>query len=148
MSDDEPIDETSDPQVEEEEEDDVVKAIKAEKNKPRDHPPSITCDDFIVDISFHPSKNLIAIANIVGDVLLYEYNNEETKLLNTLELHLKACRDVEFDEEGHTLYSTAKVSIILFLNFMFISQILEKNKSLFYINIYLFDKMSEQIKYY
>lgn len=89
--------------------DDVVKAIKAEKNKQRDHPPAISCEDFIVDISLHPSKNLIAIANIVGDVLLYEYNNEETKLVNTLELHLKACRDVEFDDEGSTLYSTAKV---------------------------------------
>lgn len=101
---------TSENKIEEDDdEDDVVKAIKAEKNKTRDHPPTIICEDFIVDISLHPSKNLIAIANIVGDVLLYEYNNEETKLVNTLELHLKACRDIEFDDEGTTLYSTAKV---------------------------------------
>ncbi|CAD0196199.1 unnamed protein product [Chrysodeixis includens] len=100
-----------------EDDDDVVKAIKAEKNKQRDHPPAISCEDFIVDISMHPSKNLIAIANIVGDVLLYEYNNEETKLVNTLELHLKACRDVEFDDEGTTLYSTAKVCISFYYYF-------------------------------
>lgn len=110
-------DETSENKVEEEDddEDEVIKAIKSEKNKPRDHPPNIICEDFIVDISLHPSRNLIAIANIVGDVLLYEYNNEETKLLNTLELHLKACRDIEFDNEGTTLYSTAKVCIFLYL---------------------------------
>lgn len=110
-------DETSENKVEEEDddEDEVIKAIKAEKSKPRDHPPNIICEDFIVDISLHPSRNLIAIANIVGDVLLYEYNNDETKLLNTLELHLKACRDIEFDNEGTTLYSTAKVCIFLYV---------------------------------
>ncbi|XP_063617738.1 WD repeat-containing protein 55 homolog [Cydia splendana] len=94
-------------------EDEVVKAIKAEKNKPRDHPPTITCEDFIVDISFNPAKNLIALANIMGDVLLYEYNDNETKLVNTLELHLKACRDVEFDSEGTTMYTTAKDKAIM-----------------------------------
>ncbi|XP_052756896.1 WD repeat-containing protein 55 homolog [Galleria mellonella] len=98
---------------EDEEEDEVVKAIKAEKNKPRDHPPTITSEDFIVDISFSPIKNLIAIANIVGDILLYEYSNDETKLVNTLELHLKACRQVEFDNNGLTVYSTAKDKVIM-----------------------------------
>lgn len=118
MSEDEASNEPNESKAEEEVEDDndddedeVVKAIKAEKTKPRDHPPAITCEDFIVDISLHPAKNLIAIANIVGDVLMYEYNNDETKLVNTLELHLKACRDVEFDDEGTSLFSTAKVSI-------------------------------------
>lgn len=87
-----------------------MRAIKAEKNKPRDHPPTINTEDFIVDICFHPCMNLIALANIVGDILLYEYNNEETKLINTLELHMEACRDVEFDNEGSAMYSTAKVN--------------------------------------
>lgn len=96
-----------------EDDDEVVKAIKAEKNKPRDHPPTISSDDFIVDISFSPIKNLLTLANVVGDVLFYEYNNEETKLVNTLELHLKACRDVEFDNSGLTLYSTGKVSMVI-----------------------------------
>ncbi|KAG6454023.1 hypothetical protein O3G_MSEX008482 [Manduca sexta] len=109
----------SEEQAEEEENDDsdendeLVKAIKAEKNKPRTHPPAITCEDFIVDISFSPCKNIIALANIVGDILLYEYSNEETKLINTLELHLKACRAVEFDDEGVTMYSTAKDKVIM-----------------------------------
>ncbi|RVE47761.1 hypothetical protein evm_007516 [Chilo suppressalis] len=98
---------------EEDDDDEVVKAIKAEKTKLRDHPPSISCDDFIVDISFSPVKNLIALANIVGDVLLYEYNNEETKLIETHELHLKACRAVEFNEDGCTMYTTSKDRTIM-----------------------------------
>lgn len=94
---------------EQDEEDEVVKAIKSEKLKPRDHPPPIICEDFIVDISFSPTKNLIALANIMGDVLLYEYNNDETKLLNTMELHVKACRDVEFDDDGDIMLTAGKV---------------------------------------
>lgn len=86
--------------------------MKAELNKTRDFPPSITSDDFIVDISFSPVKNLIALANIGGDVLLYEYSNEETKLLSTLELHMKACRAVEFDSDGLSLYSASKVNLL------------------------------------
>ncbi|XP_041978961.1 WD repeat-containing protein 55 homolog [Aricia agestis] len=97
--------------------DEVVKAIKDEKNKPRDHPPTIKTDDFVVDISFHPLKNIIALANIVGDVLLYDYNNDECKLVNTLELHLKSCRDVEFDDNGLTMFTTAKDKTIMATDF-------------------------------
>lgn len=38
----------------------------------------------------------------------YKYNNTETELISTLELHLKACRDIEFNDSGTTLFSTAK----------------------------------------
>ncbi|XP_072936508.1 WD repeat-containing protein 55 homolog [Epargyreus clarus] len=97
----------------EDDDDEVIKAIKAEKNKPRDHPPNIICDDAIVDICFHPANDLIAIANMVGDILLYEYNNNETVLKETIEVHTKACRDVEFDDEGTTMYSTGKDKTIV-----------------------------------
>lgn len=107
------IDNVEDVNENEDDEDEVVKAIKAEKIKPRDHPPMINCEDFIVDISFSPTKNIIALASIVGDVLLYEYSNDENKLLSTMELHLKACRDIEFNHEGTTLFSTAKDKVIL-----------------------------------
>ncbi|XP_021205571.1 WD repeat-containing protein 55 homolog isoform X1 [Bombyx mori] len=96
-----------------EEEDEVVKAIKAEKKRERDHPPSITCDEFIVDISLSPAKNIIAVADIVGDIHLYEFNTEETKLVNTLEVHLKACRDIEFNSDGNIIFSTAKDKSIM-----------------------------------
>ncbi|KAL4706033.1 hypothetical protein ACJJTC_014255 [Scirpophaga incertulas] len=96
-----------------EDDDELVRAIKEEKNKLRDHPPSITSDDFIVDISFNPIKNIIALANIVGDVLLYEYSNDETKLIDTHELHLQPCRSVEFDDDGLIMYTTAKDKAIM-----------------------------------
>ncbi|XP_012279837.1 WD repeat-containing protein 55 homolog [Orussus abietinus] len=99
---------------EDEEQDEVVKAIMKSKELHRDHPPVIVTEEFTVDLCFHPVDDLIALASITGDVLLYRYNNEETELVSTLELHLKACRDVEFSHDGKILYSTAKDrSIIL-----------------------------------
>ncbi|OWR44900.1 putative WD-repeat protein [Danaus plexippus plexippus] len=106
-------DEENDSSENDDDDDDVIRAIKQEKNKQRDHPPSIKCEDFIVDISLHPVKNIIALGNIVGDVLLYEYSNDETKILQTLELHIKACRDIEFDADGVNLFSTAKDKAII-----------------------------------
>lgn len=94
--------------IEEDEEDDTIKAIIRECNKGRDHPPPIKCEDFITDISFHPHNSIIAVASIVGDVLLYKYTNEENELMNTLELHTKACRDIEFSHDGKILFSTSK----------------------------------------
>lgn len=97
----------------EEEEDEVIKAIKKENQRQSDHPPTIQCEDFITDISFHPSDDMIAVALITGDVALYKYANEENTLLENLELHTKACRDVEFNSSGSTLFSVAKDKTIM-----------------------------------
>ncbi|XP_017789147.1 PREDICTED: WD repeat-containing protein 55 homolog [Habropoda laboriosa] len=93
---------------ENEEEDEVIKAIIRSQNANTNHPPPITTEDHVVDICFHPSSDIIAVANIVGDVYLYKYSSTDTELVSTLELHSKACRDVEFNESGTTLFSTAK----------------------------------------
>uniref|UniRef100_A0A6P7H0G3 WD repeat-containing protein 55 homolog n=1 Tax=Diabrotica virgifera virgifera TaxID=50390 RepID=A0A6P7H0G3_DIAVI len=98
---------------EEEEEDETIKAIKNESKKERDRPPNIQCEDFITDISFHPHEDLLAIANIVGDVLIYKYSNETNELVNTIELHTKACRDIEFSCDGKLLFSTSKDKSIM-----------------------------------
>ncbi|CAH0557152.1 unnamed protein product [Brassicogethes aeneus] len=92
--------ESEDEPVEDEEEDEVIKAIRRNAENKRDHPPPITTEDFITDISFHPHEDIIAIANIVGDVGLYKYTNEENTLMESLESHTKACRDVEFSYDG------------------------------------------------
>lgn len=92
-----------------EDDDDVVKAIKTERNKKRDHPPTIVIDDSVVDICFHPGRDLIAIATMLGDVLIYEYTNDEVKLTRTHELHMKPCRAIEFNDEGTVMFTTAKV---------------------------------------
>jgi hypothetical protein len=61
---------TSHDENEGEEEDDVVKAIRNEREKCREHPPDIQAEDFVVDISFHPQKDIIAAATVTGDVIL------------------------------------------------------------------------------
>lgn len=88
--------------------DEVVKAILNAKTLHRNHPPSVTLEDMITDICFHPKMDTIAVASITGDVFMYKYNNEETNLASTMELHLQACRDIEFSEDGRSLFSTGK----------------------------------------
>lgn len=98
----------------EDEEDEVVKAIMRSKEMHTNHPPPISTEDHIVDICFHPQRDIIAAASITGDVLVYKYTNTETELMSTIELHLKACRDIEYNDDGTTLFSTAKdLSIML-----------------------------------
>lgn len=93
---------------EDEEDDETVKAIIAAIKKPRTSPPEIKLDDFIADICFHPDEDIIALATITGDVHLYKYANEENTLLKKIEVHTKACRDVEFTEDGKYLVTGSK----------------------------------------
>lgn len=94
---------------EEDEDDELVKAIKAAKEIQRDHPPDIQTEDCIVDLCFHPVHDILAVASITGDVYIYNYSNDENQLMATHELHSKACRDIEFSEDGNTLFSCSKV---------------------------------------
>lgn len=48
------------------EEDDVIRAIKAATNAPRTHPPDITTEDFVIDLSFHPDRDILAAGTITG----------------------------------------------------------------------------------
>ncbi|XP_029664389.1 WD repeat-containing protein 55 homolog [Formica exsecta] len=90
------------------EENEVVKAILSGKDLHRNHPPTIILEDMITDICFHPTADTIGVASITGDIFMYKYNNEETSLVSTIELHLKACRDIEFSENGQILFSAGK----------------------------------------
>ncbi|XP_072745941.1 WD repeat-containing protein 55 homolog [Anoplolepis gracilipes] len=90
------------------EENEVVKAILNAKQLHKNHPPSIILEDMITDICFHPTADTIGVASITGDIFMYKYNNEETNLVSTIELHLKACRDIEFSEDGRILFSAGK----------------------------------------
>lgn len=55
---------------EDEEEDELVKAITASKELHREHPPDITVDDYILNVCFHPEQDLIALANVNGDIFV------------------------------------------------------------------------------
>ncbi|XP_052894658.1 WD repeat-containing protein 55 homolog [Anopheles moucheti] len=93
---------------EELEDDDVIKAIISEIKKPRSKPPDIQTEDFVVDLSFHPSKDILAVGTSVGDVLMYKYSNEQNVLAATHELHTKAVRCVEFTRDGKSIISTGR----------------------------------------
>lgn len=98
---------------ENEEEDEVLRAIISEIKKPRQKPPDIKTEDFVVDMSFHPEQDLLAVATITGDVLLYQCTNEENTLMKTLEVHEKACRTIEFTTDGKDFFTTSRCKDIM-----------------------------------
>lgn len=63
--------------IADEEEDDVIKAILAATKAPRTHPPDITTEDFVIDLSFHPDKDILAAGTITG-------RQKKTKFLDNL----------------------------------------------------------------
>ncbi len=96
-----------------EEEDDVVQAIIAATKTVRAHPPDIVTEEFIVDLSFHPNEDILAVGTITGDVIVYKYSNEENQLVSNIEVHTKAVRDIEFNWDGSTLFSVSKDKSIM-----------------------------------
>lgn len=99
-----------------EEEDDVIAKILANTKTPRTHPPDIAIDDYVVDLSFHPTEDILAAGTISGDAVIYKYSVDGNVLVNTLELHVKAIRDIEFNHDGSVLYSASKDRSILMTN--------------------------------
>lgn len=104
---------TTSTSIDDDDEDDVIAKILANTKTPRTHPPDISIDDYVVDLSFHPDEDLLAAATISGDALIYKYTVEENVLVNTLELHVKAIRDIEFNHDGTVLFSASKDRSIL-----------------------------------
>jgi len=71
-------------------------------------PGNLVCDEPIFEISFHPTRNVLAGAMISGIVDLWEYATEEGqqhKRLLQLTHHISSCRGVKFNEEGSMLFS-------------------------------------------
>lgn len=48
--------------------DEVVQAILRARERNRNHPPAIECEDGVAALSFHPSQNIIAVGSFTGDV--------------------------------------------------------------------------------
>lgn len=99
------------------EDDEVVKKILTELKKPRLKPPNITTDDFPTDLSFHPERDILAVATVTGDILVYKYTNEENTLLYTHEVHTKGIRDIEFSTDGRDLFSCSRDKSIMVTDF-------------------------------
>lgn len=107
---------TSNRTEEDDEEDDVIQRIIANSKASKVHPPDINIDDYVVDLSFHPSEDLLAAGTMTGDVLVYRYSVDECELMNTIEIHSKAIRSFEFDGDGTQIYSASKDRSIMITN--------------------------------
>lgn len=105
-----------DDEMDEDDDDEIIQKIMAETKKPRDHPPDIKTDDFVFDLCFHPARDLLAVGTIAGDIVLYKYTNDEASVVNTFEVHTKACRDMEFSDCGDYLISVSKDKSIMMTN--------------------------------
>lgn len=99
--------------ADDDDDDDIIAKILANSKAPRTHPPDINIDDYVVDLTFHPDANILAAGTISGDALIYKYSVDENVLVNTLELHLKAIRDIEFNHDGSVIFSASKDRSIL-----------------------------------
>jgi len=91
------------------EEDELIKALKAAREKKvRNCPPDIKTQDNISDLSFHPEEELVALGTIAGDLSVFSYSNEENVLKKKLKISKKNLRGVEFDESGGSLLTISK----------------------------------------
>ncbi|XP_069129880.1 WD repeat-containing protein 55-like [Argopecten irradians] len=81
----------------------AAKAVDLEK------PKNITFDGVVVDICFHPNKDVIAAGDIDGEVSIHSYSTTtENNTLMTFKHHKKACRALRFSDNGEELYTTSK----------------------------------------
>lgn len=99
------------------EDDEVVRKIITELKRERSKPKDIITEDFPTDLSFHPEQNLLAVATVMGDVMIYRYSNEENELLHTHEIHRKGIRDIEFSSSGTELLSCSRDKSIIVSDF-------------------------------
>merc|ERR1712126_370529 len=91
------------------EEDELIKALKAAREKKvRNCPPDIKTQDNVSDLSFHPEEELVALGTIGGDLSVFRYSNEENVLKKKLKISKKNLRGVEFNESGCSLLTISK----------------------------------------
>ncbi|KAB7504754.1 WD repeat-containing protein 55-like protein, partial [Armadillidium nasatum] len=74
----------------------------------RNHPPNFNTDSSILDLCFHPEKELLAAGSIEGDCLIYRYNLEKVELVTRFSHHEKSCRQICYSENGNLLYTVSK----------------------------------------
>jgi len=91
------------------EEDELIKALKAAREKKvRNCPPDIKTADMVTDISFHPEQELVALAGMAGELAVFRYSNEENELKKKLKISKKNLRGVDFDESGDSVLTISK----------------------------------------
>ncbi|XP_063955213.1 WD repeat-containing protein 55-like [Lytechinus pictus] len=72
-------------------------------------PKTITCDESVMSLKFHPKGNMLAAGLMDGSITLYSYSAEEpNEELMFEEVHKKACRAIAFSEDGKSIFSVSK----------------------------------------
>ncbi|XP_013924221.1 PREDICTED: WD repeat-containing protein 55 [Thamnophis sirtalis] len=83
-----------------------------------DTPEDIFLEAAANTIDFHPSRDIIAIGDVDGDVYVYSYSclEGENKELWSSGHHLKSCRKISFSQDGQRLFTVSKDKSIHILN--------------------------------
>eukprot|EP00057_Strongylocentrotus_purpuratus_P003868 XP_003727551.1 PREDICTED: WD repeat-containing protein 55 isoform X3 [Strongylocentrotus purpuratus] len=72
-------------------------------------PKTITCDESVMSLQFHPKGNMLATGLMDGSITMYSYSAEEpNEELMFEEVHKKACRALAFSEDGKSIFSVSK----------------------------------------
>eukprot|EP00095_Tigriopus_kingsejongensis_P004957 maker-scaffold96_size378025-snap-gene-0.18 protein:Tk04957 transcript:maker-scaffold96_size378025-snap-gene-0.18-mRNA-1 annotation:"wd repeat-containing protein 55" len=87
----------------------IAPSTKAKEQRERNAPPDIAFrKSDVADISFHPSEDLIAVADMNGQITVFAYTNEKNTAKKKLNIHKKAVRSIEYSMDGRHLYSGSK----------------------------------------
>lgn len=74
-----------------------------------EHPKDLNFSEIVVDIKFHPEKDVIAAGTIEGQVILHSYScTAENSELLTFNEHKKSCRALQFSSSGEDLHTASK----------------------------------------
>ncbi|XP_033741992.1 WD repeat-containing protein 55-like [Pecten maximus] len=81
----------------------------AAQDEDMEKPKDIKFDGVVVDICFHPIKDVIAAGDIDGEVSLHSYSSTgKNNTLMTFKNHKKSCRALRFSANGEELYTASK----------------------------------------
>lgn len=74
-----------------------------------DPPKPISFDNIIMDVCCHPSRELVAVGDIDGQVSIHSYSSAGTHCqLMSFSGHKKSCRRVRFNSDGSQLITASK----------------------------------------
>ncbi|KAH6591041.1 hypothetical protein BASA50_009042 [Batrachochytrium salamandrivorans] len=72
----------------------------------------VDCGEQVFDLSFHPSRSLVAAGTIEGQVVCFDYSRGDTvqdaTLLFNKHIHKNSCRSIDFGVNGTDLFSVSK----------------------------------------
>ncbi|KAG7173068.1 WD repeat-containing protein 55-like isoform X2 [Homarus americanus] len=82
--------------------------VKPSLEAQRNHPPDLETDSGIVDVCFHPNIELLSVATMDGEVMIYRYSRDSVEEVTRFSHHKKPCRTVCYNGDGTLLYTVSK----------------------------------------